>query len=133
VFCVSRFHVCEMEGFNGPKELNSTDSTGVVMLEVEHNTRTYREWYKRKWKEDTCKRVQCCRKRKIIQVQVEKQLQIKIVENVGTTEDGGTKSIDAYVRHVQKVSAKITKGITIYATTKLTRYDEDFQQLVFEK
>lgn len=30
-------HVCEMEGFNGPKELNSTEPTGVVMLEIEHN------------------------------------------------------------------------------------------------
>lgn len=44
-----------------------------------------------------------------------------------------TKSTDAYVKQVQKVSIEIAKGMVIYATTKLMRYYEDFQQLVFEK
>lgn len=43
------------------------------------------------------------------------------------TKGGATKSTNAHVRQVQKVSVKIAKGIVIYATTKLMGYDKDFQ------
>ncbi len=46
MFCVFRFHVCGMEGFNKLKEPNSTKATGVVMVEVEHNKGAYCKWYK---------------------------------------------------------------------------------------
>jgi hypothetical protein len=94
VLC-SRFHVCEMEGFDRPKEPNSIEPTGAVMLQIRHNKGAYREWYKRKWKEDTHKRVQHCQDCKRTQVQVEKQLQTKVVENVGVTKGGATKSTNA--------------------------------------
>ncbi len=59
MFCVSRFHVRRMEGFDGLKELNSIKPMGVIMVEVEHNKGAYHKWYKKNTHTHTHKKVQC--------------------------------------------------------------------------
>lgn len=102
------------------------------MVEVEHNKGAYREWYKINEKKTHIRGFSIVEITKEFKCNSKNNSKLKLLKMCVIKGDA-TKSTDAYVKLVQKVSIEIAKGMVIYATTKLMRYYEDFQQLVFEK